>query len=84
MTQPRLLPSVLMIDGEERVRSFLAEHGGAAPQREREGEFDNGLSGWSEVYAADGHILRCDWRFDGTTTHMRFSEMAPGRDGAPS
>jgi len=71
-------PTVISIDGEERVRDFLARHGGAAPDVEHEGDRDEKTSGWSEVHAADGYRLRCEWSALGSERHMSFVEIAPG------
>ena len=62
-------------DGEDRVEDFLARHGGpgSAPAR---GNINPAL-GWSEVYAADGYTLRCDWSREGTKEEMKFSELPP-------
>jgi hypothetical protein len=72
-------PSVLSIDGEDRVRDFLARHGGAALDVEHEGDrYGEGVSGWSEVHAADGYRLRCEWSAFGSERNMSFVEIAPG------
>jgi hypothetical protein len=73
------LPSVIEIDGKERVLEFLARHGGAAPDVEHEGVSSEGTAGWSEVHAADGYRMRCEWSEIGSTRHMSFVEIAPGR-----
>lgn len=70
-------PSVLSIDGKDRVRDFLARHGGAALDVEHEGDRDAGTSGWSEVHASDGYRLRCKWSALGSELHMSFVEVAP-------
>ena len=68
-------PSNGSSDSEDRIQDFLSRHGGAgAPMRE--GTIDS-VRGWSEVYAADGHKLRCDWSRTGTREEMTFSEVAP-------
>jgi hypothetical protein len=71
------MPTVLSIDGEERVLGFLARHGGAATDQEHEGERYEGSSGWSEVHAADGYRLRCEWSLLGSERKMNFVEIAP-------
>jgi hypothetical protein len=38
------------------------------------------MCGWSEVYAADGYRLRCDWSRMGSREEMKFSEIAPDND----
>ena len=64
-------------DSEDRIRDFLARHGGAGALPPRE-EAINSERGWSEVYAADGYKLRCDWSRTGSREEMRFSELPPG------
>jgi len=71
-------PSAMSVDGSGRVREFLARHGGAAPDVEREGDWFEGTSGWSEVHAADGYRLRCEWSVLGCERHMSIVEIAPG------
>jgi len=70
-------PSVVSIDGKERVRDFLTRHGGAAPGAEHEGDRFEGTSGWSEVRAADGYRLRCEWSLRGSERNMSFVEISP-------
>jgi len=65
------------IDDDSRLRDFLVRHGGASKEASRRGETSDGLTGWSEVYAADGHVLRCDWVRQGGRTEMRYEEHAP-------
>ena len=61
-------------DGDERIRDFLARHGGPGKLATREETGPSGLQGWSEVYAADGHVLRCEWSRVGSREEMSFSE----------
>jgi hypothetical protein len=79
-------PSVLGLDGKQRIVDFLARHGGPAPDVEHEADRLVGESGWSEVHAADGYRLRCEWSVFGTEERqMSFVEIAPGpvdADGA--
>jgi hypothetical protein len=63
-------------DREDRIREFLARHGGAGAAR-KTGEDRSGLRGWYEIYAADGHALRCDWTRSGSGAELRYSEIAP-------
>jgi hypothetical protein len=70
-------PSVLSIDGRNRIVEFLNRHGGAAPDAEHESDYCSGESGWSEVHAADGYRLRCEWTALGTEREMSFIEIAP-------
>lgn len=65
------------IDDDSRMRDFLARHGGSFGASPRHGESSDGLRGWSEVYAVDGHILRCDWYKEGGQTEMRYEERPP-------
>lgn len=64
-------------DKEERVRDFLARHGGPAARAERAGDIVAGLCGWSEIYAADGYALRCEWSKIGGRQEMQFIEKPP-------
>ena len=73
-------PSVIEIDGKERILEFLARHGGGAPDIEHEGISFGGTAGWSEVHAADGYRMRCEWSELGSTRQMSFVEIAPGGD----
>jgi hypothetical protein len=71
-------PSVVNVDGQHRIVDFLKRHGGAAPDVEHEAERFAGESGWSEVHAADGYRLRCEWSvFGSDERQMSFSEIAP-------
>jgi len=71
------LPTVLSNDGSDRVRDFLARHGGAAPDVEHEADCNEDTSGWSEVHAADGYRLRCEWSMIGSERTMHFLEITP-------
>ncbi len=64
-------------DREERIREFLARHGGRGAEPVRNEELEPGIRGFSEVQAADGYRLRCDWSRFGSREDMRFSEIAP-------
>jgi len=64
-------------DSEDRVRDFLARHGGASSRPSHEEALDAEVRGWSEVYAADGYTLRCDWSRLGTKEELKFSEIPP-------
>jgi hypothetical protein len=65
------------IDDDSRMRDFLARHGGAFAASPRRGETVKGMEGWSEVYAIDGYVLRCDWSKQGDRTEMRYEERLP-------
>ena len=51
----------------------------ARARAEREGDMAQHAEGWSEVYAADGYLLRCDWSKLGGRVAMTFTEVAPVR-----
>jgi hypothetical protein len=68
-------------DSADRIQDFLARHGGPAMRRGQAGDIVAGISGWSEVYAADGHTLRCEWSRVGGLQEMRFTEKGPGHSG---
>jgi len=71
-------PSVLGMDGKQRIVDFLGRHGGPARDVEHEADTLVGESGWSEVHAADGHRLRCEWTvFGRDERQMSFVEIAP-------
>ena len=70
-------PGDVSSDSNDRIREFLARHGGPAARKPGGGETVAGLSGWSEVYAADGYTLRCDWSRMGSRQEMNFTETAP-------
>jgi hypothetical protein len=64
-------------DSDDRIEDFLARHGGPSGRRSAAGDTIAGISGWSEVYAADGYVLRCDWSRSGNQQEMRFTEAPP-------
>ena len=68
------MPADASPDSSERIQDFLARHGGPAVRRGEAGDTVAGISGWSEVYAADGYILRCDWSRFGDRQEMKFTE----------
>ena len=71
-------PSVVTADGKHRIVEFLKRHGGAAPDVEHEADRFVGDTGWSEVHAADGYRLRCEWSvFGREERQMSFVEIAP-------
>lgn len=63
-------------DHDERIRDFFGRHGGPG-RPSREGEDAGGQRGWSEVYAHDGHVLRCDWSRIGSREEMSYTERGP-------
>ena len=64
-------------DSSDRIQEFLDRHGGPAVRKGDAGDIVAGISGWSEVYAADGYTLRCDWSRMGGRQEMQFSEHPP-------
>ena len=64
-------------DSEERVQDFWARHGGPAERRADAGEIVAGICGWSEVYAADGYALRCEWSRIGGRQEIQYFEKPP-------
>jgi hypothetical protein len=68
-------------DSSDRIQEFLARHGGPAARKGDAGDIVAGISGWSEVYAADGYTLRCDWSRMGDRQEMQFSEHPPRPPG---
>jgi hypothetical protein len=69
-------------DNGDRIRDFFARHGGPANRPGNAGETVPGVSGWSEVYAADGYTLRCDWSRSGSLQKMQFNENPPEVSGS--
>jgi hypothetical protein len=64
-------------DSEDRIQDFFARHGGAGSRATRQQAFESGVRGWSEVYAADGYTLRCDWARTGMRKELAYSEIPP-------
>jgi hypothetical protein len=64
-------------DHDERLRDFFARHGGPATRPVHQVQSAGGVQGWSEAYANDGYVLRCDWSAFGTRKEMQYSEIAP-------
>jgi hypothetical protein len=77
MVEQPVLPTVMTIDGEARIDDFFSRHGGPGQMGEREGDEDAHTRGWSEIYAADGYRLRCEWSRCASETRMSFSEISP-------
>ncbi len=77
MSQLSEVPTIISVDGEDRIADFLARHGGSANRHEREGDMAQHSHGWSDVYAADGYKLHCTWSRVGSMTQMAFTEIAP-------
>ena len=64
-------------DSDERVQDFWARHGGPADRPADAGEIVAGICGWSEVYAADGYALRCEWTRIGGRQEIQYFEKPP-------
>ncbi len=64
-------------DRDDRIKDFLARHGGEGPTARREEKTPSGDGGWYEVYAADGYRLHCEWSRVGSREELKFSELAP-------
>jgi hypothetical protein len=64
-------------DGSDRRSDFWNRHGGPSTRLSEQGETEPGAKGWSEVYAADGYVLRCDWSKIGSQREMRYMEHPP-------
>jgi hypothetical protein len=64
-------------DSEDRRQDFFARHGGVSRRANRHEAVESGVRGWSEVYAADGYTLRCDWSRTGTRNELAYSEIPP-------
>jgi hypothetical protein len=62
-------------DDAERMRDFLARHGGPATVPPRHGQSNGGLAGWSETQAADGWVLRCEWSRLSEVEEIKYSEI---------
>jgi hypothetical protein len=66
-------------DSNDRIQEFLARHGGSGSRKPSSATDVSRLSGWSEVYAADGYTLRCDWSRMGDRQEMKFTESPPAQ-----
>lgn len=64
-------------DSSDRIEDFWNRHGGPAAVQSNEEETIPGVKGWSEVYAADGYTLRCDWSKIGSQQEMQYIERPP-------
>jgi hypothetical protein len=64
-------------DHAERIQDFLARHGGSGSRAARAADIAPEIQGWSEVYAADGYTLRCEWSRFGSKEDMKYSEIPP-------
>jgi hypothetical protein len=64
-------------DSSDRIRDFWDRHGGPSAKPSQQGEILPGAKGWSEVYAADGYTLRCDWSKIGSQREGQYVERRP-------
>ena len=64
-------------DHQDRIEDFMKRHGGPAPAAGRQGRIDAGYRGWSEIYAADGYVLRTEWSRSELRGTINVSELAP-------
>jgi hypothetical protein len=74
---PAPLSNDVSPDRAERIQDFLSRHGGQGPRAAHSEEIAPEVQGWSEVYAADGYTLRCEWSRFGTHEDMKYSEIPP-------
>jgi hypothetical protein len=70
-------PERLSADHQDRIEDFMKRHGGPAPAASRQGCIEAGYRGWSEIYAADGYVLRTEWSRSELRGTMNVSELAP-------
>src|SRR6267142_1499275 len=70
-------PERLSADHEDRIEDFMKRHGGPAPAANRQERIDAGYRGWSEIYAADGYVLRTEWSRSELRGTMNVSEIPP-------
>ncbi len=67
------------LDHGDRVAEFMRRHGGPTDIASRNARMESGCQGWSEIYAADGYVLRVEWsRFELRRT-MRVFELRPSK-----
>jgi hypothetical protein len=77
MASTRTEPGDQSPDSSDRIQDFLARHGGPSARPAEGADTVAGLSGWTEVYAADGYSLRCEWSRFGGPREMKFTERSP-------
>jgi hypothetical protein len=70
-------PERLSADHQERIEDFMKRHGGPAPAARRQGRLDAGYRGWSEIYAADGYVLRTEWSRSELRVTLNVAEYSP-------
>jgi hypothetical protein len=70
-------PERLSADHQQRIHDFMQRHGGPAPSPRRQGRLDAGYRGWSEIYAADGYVLRTEWSRSELRATLNVAEFLP-------
>ncbi len=70
-------PEAASPDHRLRVAEFMRRHGGPSDIASRSERMESGCRGWSEIYAADGYILRVEWSSFELRTAMRVFELRP-------
>jgi len=70
-------PERLSVDHQDRIEDFMKRHGGSASAASRQERIDAGYRGWSEIYAADGYVLRTEWSRSELRGTMNVSEIPP-------
>jgi hypothetical protein len=83
-TVPDAPPGDITSDSDDRIRDFLARHGGAGARPQRREVDSAGVRGWYEIYAADGYAFRCDWSRMGSREELQFCEKPPDAARATS
>jgi hypothetical protein len=74
-------PEAISLDHRLRVAEFIMRHGGPTDSGGRNELMELGCRGWSEIYAADGYVLRVEWsRFELRTTMRVFELPTQKRD----
>jgi hypothetical protein len=68
---------LLSADHQDRIEDFMKRHGGPAPAASRQERIEAGYRGWSEIYAADGYVLRMEWSRSELRGTMNVSELPP-------
>jgi len=72
-----LRKTAISIDHDDRVEDFKRRHGGLIDGVNRHESFESGCRGWSEIYAADGYVLRVEWSRFEMRGAMRVFEFRP-------
>jgi len=74
-------PERLSADHQERIDDFMERHGGPASLPRRHGRLDSGYRGWSEIYAADGYVLRTEWSRSELRVTLNVAEYSSSYSG---